>query len=335
MSPRDDGWGQLTLADAIDRAWSHRRLVIGLPLAVAVITAIVVMLIPKRYDASTSFMAEQGGRGGLDANLSGLAAQAGIVLGSPEGKTPLYYAAVLRSREVMEEVLRSKFARGTGADSATLLELWDVEGETNSRVQLDEGVRLLNERMNVAVDRQVGSVTVTVRDRNPQLAADIANRLVDNLNRFNLERRQSRAQRRREFVQTRSAEALSQLNNAEGALRSFQERNRQWRSSPALELEHERLRRQIDLSRDVYLSLRREFETARMDEVNDMPVITVLDRAVPPVRKSFPPRTLIVIAATLIAGLIALFLALLAGDRIAAIPGLRVFSPAHSRTRPA
>ena len=62
--------------------------------------------------------------------------------------------------------------------------------------------------------------------------------------------------------------------------------------SPQLAFEESRLRRQVQLRQELYVTLRREYETARIEEVNDTPVITVIDAAVVPQRKSGPKRRL-------------------------------------------
>jgi uncharacterized protein involved in exopolysaccharide biosynthesis len=53
--------------------------------------------------------------------------------------------------------------------------------------------------------------------------------------------------------------------------------------------------------------LAKEFEIAKLDEAREGSIIQVVDAAVPPDRKSFPPRTLIVIVATILAFFFALF----------------------------
>jgi hypothetical protein len=62
-------------------------------------------------------------------------------------------------------------------------------------------------------------------------------------------------------------------------------------------VEEGRLRRQVEVANEIYLTLRREFESARIDEVNDTPVITVVDAAVPPRLRSWPRRTLMMAVA--------------------------------------
>jgi uncharacterized protein involved in exopolysaccharide biosynthesis len=54
----------------------------------------------------------------------------------------------------------------------------------------------------------------------------------------------------------------------------------------------------------VFVTLTREYEQARIAEVRDTPVLTIIDRAVPPYKKSWPKRALITILATILGGMI-------------------------------
>ena len=123
-----------------------------------------------------------------------------------------------------------------------------------------------------------------------------------------LEQRLSRTRAKREFLETRVNAALGELRAAEDSQRLFYERNRQWESSPTLVVEERRVRRQVETANSLYLSLRQQYESARIDEVNNTPVITVVDRAVPPRERQWPRRTLIVLAAALLGALLGLLL---------------------------
>ena len=72
-------------------------------------------------------------------------------------------------------------------------------------------------------------------------------------------------------------QAFQELGVAEDSLRGFLERNRTYQSSPALSFEAARLQRRLDLRQQVYSSLAQAFEQARIDEVRNTPVITVVD----------------------------------------------------------
>jgi uncharacterized protein involved in exopolysaccharide biosynthesis len=170
---------------------------------------------------------------------------------------------------------------------------------------LAQGVEKLNELISIRVDDQTSIVRVSVESPYPPLAADVANRIVEYVNDFNTRKRQSQARESRKFTEERVAAADSELRRAELAVKTFYERNRGWQQSPELTFEEARLRRQIEMGQQVYGSLKREYETARIDEVNDTPVITVIDRAIPPQERSGPKRKLLVVLATALAATIA------------------------------
>src|SRR2546428_650042 len=104
------------------------------------------------------------------------------------------------------------------------------------------------------------------------LASELGLALV---NTFNLERRQSRAAQEKRFVETRRTEARDELQVAEDRLKSFLERNRDYRNSPQLVFDQERLAREVALRQQLLTSLSQAYEQARIDEVRDTPVITV------------------------------------------------------------
>jgi uncharacterized protein involved in exopolysaccharide biosynthesis len=144
----------------------------------------------------------------------------------------------------------------------------------------------------VGVNAQTSIVTVKAELPHPELAAAVANRLVAYLNDFNTQTRQSQARERRKFTEQRVGASQQDLREAEEALKRFYQANRSWQQSPQLVFEEGRLRRQVELRQELHLTLRREYETARIEEVNDTPVITVIDVALAPQRKSSPQRLL-------------------------------------------
>ena len=68
-----------------------------------------------------------------------------------------------------------------------------------------------------------GTISVTIEDRSAQRASDMANAMVAELDRYNVERRNLQARRTRIFLQGRVAETDSLARRAEAALRRYQE----------------------------------------------------------------------------------------------------------------
>jgi len=161
------------------------------------------------------------------------------------------------------------------------------------------------------VDQRTNIVRVTVEAPSPVAARDVLQLLLDDLADFNVHTRQSTAGERRKFIEGRVATAEQQLRSAEEALRAFYERNRQWQSSPQLRFEEQRLNRQVAVQQELYLTLRREYEAARIEEVNNTPVLTLIDRPAIPGKRVRPQRTFTVMLVTLIVGILAAAVAIM------------------------
>jgi uncharacterized protein involved in exopolysaccharide biosynthesis len=190
-----------------------------------------------------------------------------------------------------------------------------VRGKSDLEL-LELGRKRLEAITTVDADRETGLVTVSVQTRYPTLSAAIANQYVALVNRFNLNARRFGAREQRKFVEDRLAAMQTELQNAEDHLRTFLERNRQYETSPSLLFEYQRLERQVTMKQEVVTALRRQYEEARIQEVNDTPLLTVVDSAVVPARRSSPRRRAVALFGLLIGAAAAAAIAL--GEDLAA-----------------
>ena len=294
----------LAVANVILRRW---RAVGAIALLAAAITAVISIVVPPTYVATTTFAPETRTQNRLPTGLAGLAGQFGIPLGIDASQSPRFYAEVAKSRQILERLLLTKYPdprhHSDTPDSVKLLEILGAGGKTYDD-RLQRGVKALDRQITVLTQNQTNIVRIAVAARYSALAADVANSLVEYLNEFNTKSRQSQARERRKFVQQRLEDGERGLRTAEEELKTFYQLNRSWQQSPKLAFEEGRLKRQVDIQQELYLTLRREFETSRIEEVNDTPVITVIDRATPPPQRASPRRTLLVGVALLLGTLL-------------------------------
>ena len=66
------------------------------------------------------------------------------------------------------------------------------------------------------------------------------------------------------------------LSLSEQKLKSFNEKNRQI-SSPSLQLELDRLTREVEVQKNVYLTLKQQLELAKIEEVQEASIVKILD----------------------------------------------------------
>jgi uncharacterized protein involved in exopolysaccharide biosynthesis len=317
----DDPSDNITFLTVVNILLKHWRLVAGLPLASVVLAGTISLVIPARFTATTTFVAEtdadRAQLPGRLAGFAGLATQFGISIPG-SANSPQFYADLLHSRTIRDQVLRARFMdpRRTGtADSASLLDILDIEGSARAQ-RLERGRDKLGKITTIRVDNETNVVSLSVETRYPSLSADVGNLHIELLNRFNLEFRSSHVHERRRFIEERLAQTQTELRAAEDALASFLEGNRRFEISPDLTFQYERLQRQVSIKQEVFTTLRRSYEETRIEEVNDTPVITIIDAAVPPQEKSGPKRTVTVLITFVLTGFVALFAAL-AGELLA------------------
>jgi uncharacterized protein involved in exopolysaccharide biosynthesis len=211
---------------------------------------------------------------------------------------------VTESRSLLEQTLLTHF-RVPGAaasDSAALIDILEIQDD-EPRKRMEEAVQWMQDHSSAKVDAKTGVITLQAELPDADLSASVVSRMVALLNEFNQRTRNLRARERRRFTEGRTADAQRDLTSAEDAMRAFLVRNRSFENSPQLVFENQRLDRQVQIRQDVYQTLRREYEVARIDEVNNTPVLTVVDAPTPPAKPSSPRRVRMTLVA-LVLGLL-------------------------------
>lgn len=260
-------------ASALLRRWI---LVIALPLALCVWTGLTSLSSPRLYRASASFVPQE-----PTTTVSGLgqiASQFGLVAPRANTTSPQFYAGLLQSREILRAVVDTTYMATTPKPfKGDLVHYFAIQAP-NRETAVAEAVERVGALLRVQTDRNTGVIRVELSTRYPELSAQLVSRLLGLVNDYNLLRRQSQARAEREFVEQRLTQVQAELTAAEDALATFSRRNRRFSDSPELVAEEQRLQRVVTLRQQVYVSLAQNYESAKIDEVRNTPVINVLER---------------------------------------------------------
>jgi uncharacterized protein involved in exopolysaccharide biosynthesis len=142
--------------------------------------------------------------------------------------------------------------------------------------RVDGAANRLDHRLAVNLSRETGIIDFSVKAEDTELARQLAQRLLAEVNEFNLRRRQSTAAAERTFVEARLKEASDSLAESEGRLERFLSENREYMSAPSLRFQYERLQRRVLTRQQEISQLTDGAVRARLDEVRNTPVITVI-----------------------------------------------------------
>ncbi len=304
----EDEISLLGLASVVLR-W--RRLIFALGILGGLIGLVRGLASPRVYRSTAIFIPQ--GSEGPSTGLLAAADQLGIRVPSSSGSGwgPTMYTEVLRSSTILEPIaFDTVVVAEQGNKRIALLDLLEVGGATPA-LRADRGVKAVSALVKSEEVKQLGGVRVAVTTRWPSVSFQLAEKLVHGVNQFNTETRQSQAASERQFVEVQAGEAERALRSAEDRLQEFLERNRVF-GSPDLVLQRDRLQREVGLRQQLYTTLMQSREEARIREVRNTPVITVLEQPRLPVLSEPRGSVQKALLGTLIGGALGLLFAFIA-----------------------
>jgi len=344
--------------------------------SIFIITAsvtIFALLEPKWYKATTSvlpaentdFLSAFSGISSLVKNFSpskGLAA----LSGNTEFDK---YMAILKSSTMADDVIKK----------------FNLQNEYKfNNSDYDKVVKEFYSNMELEVQDD-GNLTLSIYDKNPQKAADIANYMINKLNEINIKLTTTNAKANREFIQKRYFENVDTINSLESQMKDFQNKygvvavpeqieatvkamstiygdlaqkeieynvlkrtygnnspittraqievqeiNKKinilntgnpdsknvnllipFKQAPELAYKYLKIYRDLEIQYKILEIVQPMYEQAKVEEVRNTPSVLVLDKAVPPNRKSKPKVSLYALISFVIALIFALFIVLL------------------------
>jgi uncharacterized protein involved in exopolysaccharide biosynthesis len=275
---REEELSLLEMTNTVLRSW---RVIVVVPVLLAILVGIASLMQERRYAARATFM-PQAAEGRRPSDALGLARQFGFDVGSAAStQSPLYFVELLGSQRLLRRAVETEYTVAGvdgGERRGNLIELFEIEAESGARWR--KSMEALSERIATNVATETGIIRMTVWEHDPALAEQIAARLLQLLHEYNLEVVRERAEQEGRFLTERIEVARSELDASENDLGSFLRQNRGYQNSPELLFDHERLRRQVAIRQEIYISLLRSYEQLRMDAVRETPLLTVIDHPV-------------------------------------------------------
>ena len=287
--------GASTSADArIDYAalaWRGRVGILLGALSMSVVFLAVTFVMPITYQAeSTIIPAPSHDASSILSQLGANLADLGLRAAGSADYSPMY-SEIVRSHRILGELLARSYKTDRSDQTVPLIDMVQPNGQAAKRQEL--AFRRLRGDVDAVLDNRTGVLTIRVRARRPEVAAAVANTLDTLLQQFMLHSMSTQAGENRRFVEGRLSEVGQTLAHAEAALLDFRERNVRIGNSPRLLLDEGRLTRTLREQEEIYLTLQRQYELAKLEELRDVPTLSILDPAVRPISKYSPKRIML------------------------------------------
>jgi uncharacterized protein involved in exopolysaccharide biosynthesis len=195
----DEGVSLLDLALPLAQHW---KLLLIAPLLAGLVALGVTYLMKPIYTSRTVFLPPQQQQSAAATAVAQLGALSGLVGGAAGLKSPAdQYVALLQSSSVADRLI----------DEFKLMRVYDRKYRFEARKEL-----AANSRMTLG--KKDGLITVEVDDTDPQRAAAIASRYVDELRRLTSHLALTEAQQRRVFFEEQLKKTRDDLTKAQTAL---------------------------------------------------------------------------------------------------------------------
>jgi uncharacterized protein involved in exopolysaccharide biosynthesis len=272
---------ETSLLEIVNGILRHWRLVVLLPLAMAVTVGTLKLTSKRSYNARASFVPQTTEKSSI-SGAAALAQQFGVSLGGDRGgQSPQFYEELLRSVTILRRAVESTYdlpaTDKAPARRGTLIDHWRLAEKPGPLPPWRSAIERLRSAVGTSVRRETGVIDLTVTVDHAGLAEQVSARLLELLNEYNLEVRKTRARDEAKFVRERLADVQGDLRAAENALEAFIRNNRDIRNSPDLTFQRDRLERQVSARQEVYTTLLRAQEQAQVEGMRDTPVLQIID----------------------------------------------------------
>ena len=228
------------------------------------------------------------------SNIQGLASQFGLALPFQSGSNLSFsdiYPEIVKSRQLTGIVLEKKFNTRKFGQNQLLKNILSRQYRLD-KYDVDERFKrsseILQDNIKVSKARLTSIVTLEVRGLEPEFAVDLANTIISESDKLQREFKTHQISDKRSFIEERIKDVKKDLESAQEDLKEFRERNRQVQYSPALLLEEERLTTEMDVKKEIFSTLKQQFELVKIEEVEEGATVQILDKPVAPYEKSSP-----------------------------------------------
>lgn len=272
----------------------HRKLFVVLFITIISIFVIYILVAKPVYHAEASLLPENAREASsLQSMILAAGGIPGISLG-PSSSNSRLYKPILLSRTVLLKIIYNDYLIKNMKSGRSFFDLFDISGNDSNEL-LENALLFLRNKIEIDNEINTGMTIISIETFNPELSSMIINALVYELDAFLKHIGRKKAEESKNFIIGRLDETKGLLSASEESLKKFREDNKRIEKSPQLNLEQGRLMREVRIQEEVYLTLKKELEITKIEEVKNLKVVNTLDVAVPSVFKSNPKRLRILV----------------------------------------
>jgi uncharacterized protein involved in exopolysaccharide biosynthesis len=242
----------------------------------------VQFLKAPNYISSATILVPKSSAGGMNG-LSGFASQFGVNVPMGAGidlSSPSLFPELIKSRSFAEKILNKRFFTEKFGKELSLLQILtygDGSPSFEEDALITQSISALSMIISFEEDATSLFSSLKVETFEPMLAKQLAEIALLELEDLNRSYKSITVNEKINFISNRIKSVDDELRLSEQKLKEFNEANRQI-SSPALQLDLDRLTREVEVQKGIYLTLKQQFELAKIEEIQETSILEVLDK---------------------------------------------------------
>ena len=277
--------------------YRNRRIIFTIPSIFALIISIYIFYLAEEVYTSKSKVLPVSEDGSTTGGFSGFASQLGINMPiNIGGKVPWdeIYPEILKSSDLLNSIIDERFiTKKYGKETLFNImvneySLFKYEDQNKKNRIID----LLREKIIINKDRSSPIVNINVMAFEPAFAKELAEKLIIKSSVIQRQLKTNRVKQKRMFIEERLEQVSTEMKILEKKLREFREENRNLSSSPILQMKVQEMGREVDLQNSLYVTLKTQYEKAKIDEVGRDDMVQQIDGPSLPTELTSPKRLL-------------------------------------------
>lgn len=292
---QDDEIDLLALWDVV---WRKKLFICGLTLLFTLVAVYVTLFVMPETYQSEAVLLQTGSGDSKMGGLASLASSLPLPISLPGGETNDQLLVFLKSQSLQMKLMEKYdlLPRLYKDKWDPVKKAWKVENAAEKPTVVSAIQKsALKDIFGVSQDDQTKLISITWVDQEPAFAAEMLQRIVEELEYYLSHEYVSGAKREREFVETQLAGATKELERWEQQV-------------PTEEVTLAKIKRETLAATEVYTELRKQVELARLTEAKEIINFKVIDPPFVPEIRYKPKRTLICAATMVLGGILSVVL---------------------------
>jgi len=279
-----------------------------------VINIFYIVLTDELYDSKATILPISSSGNSLDSLGGGLGGLFNFNLDPSQSTSfsPDVYPVILTSKKLSDSLLNQNFEFND--KQQTLFSILSKNKSFKNDLKRDQYFDKLSKKLRTKIikvshNQFTDVIKVTVQSLSPELSQAMLSSTIEATQLMNDEIFAQKESEKLSFLISRIDEIENDVELLDNKLVKFKETNRGNLSSPMLSLEQEKIRRELDIKKNVLISLNQQYELLAIHSKDNTSILYTIDPPSFPTDKSHPQVLLFSLISIIVGSILGFFIA--------------------------